>query len=328
MAEPFSTTGHTGDQFYWSTNAFQVFAIQPGPIFVTWQRAAAYSSTTLPAYTNVLGTADFATNGAGIYLLYTARYIISSSAVKTPQRIYWTESSFQNSGHPVDVPSTRVSAINVIYNNSFPMRVATPYVDPTQAQPVESTNMYRETRTLWFDNTRGVNGQILAYIAEGRVFVELLGPPNAGAGTREFLGFEIVDVFKQPTPADVTINLGDRLTAYQDGSDDWDLTPAPLLGEQSFYYSQESQGGLWRSLYAVRETIHINDFEVYWLVTGVAGLKWPVLFDRYRLVWPADPLPLHLLPAPPGGHRRGSRTDRHSVALFRGPHNRLPGPRC
>src|SRR5205807_447182 len=32
-----------------------------------------------------------------------------------------------------------------------------------------------------------------------------------------------------------------------------------------------------------------NDFQSYWLVGGVAGLQWPLLFDRYHEYWPGDP---------------------------------------
>ena len=83
----------------------------------------------------------------------------------------------------------------------------------------------QETRTLWFDSTRG---QILAYNVEGRVFVEMLGELNADGVTRRFLGFEIVDVFKQATPQDVTVNLGERVPAYANGQDDSALYPSPV----------------------------------------------------------------------------------------------------
>ena len=113
---------------------------------------------------------------------------------------------------------------------------------------------------------------------------------SADGVTRRFLGFEIVDVFKQAAPSDVTINLGDRLTAYQNGSDDSALYPAPIQiqGEQ-FYYRQNLLGSSRPILYADRQTLNLNDFQVHWLITGVAGLQWPFVFDRYHLVWPSDP---------------------------------------
>src|SRR5215468_1632320 len=75
LPEPYTASNHIGDQFYWSPHAGQVYATQPGPIQVTWRKAQQYSAATLPAYTNKLGKVNFQTNGASIFLLYTANYI-------------------------------------------------------------------------------------------------------------------------------------------------------------------------------------------------------------------------------------------------------------
>ena len=250
---------------------------------ITWQKAV--PSVTEPP--------DYATNSSayaylsGVYYrLYAQHYLVSGSAVKPPQKMYWTEGSFQTLGKPVDVPAARVSEANVIYNTNFPRRVAQAYIDPNQT-PIVDTNMLQETRTLWFDSTRG---QILAYNVEGRVFVELLGELGNDGVTRRFLGYEIVDVFKQPTPEDVTVNLGERIGAYQDGRDDSALFPSPVntISGQSFYYQQSTPNSDQLTLYAARETINLNDFQAHWLQVGVAGLLWPFLFDRYHLVWPSD----------------------------------------
>ena len=221
------------------------------------------------------------------FIVYTVHYLVSGAAAKPPQTIFWTEGSFQSLGQPVSVPPARVSEVNIVYNNNFPQRVTTAYVDPDQTPVVAgSTNSLQETRTLWFDSTRG---QILAYNIEGRVFVELLGELNSDGVTRRYLGYEVVDVVKEAPPVDVTINLGDRVTAYQDGRDDSALYPAPLLTSgQSFYYQQSTPGSDQLTLYATRETSNLNDFLSYWLDVGVAGLQWPLLLDRYHLVWPAD----------------------------------------
>ncbi len=275
-------------------NAGVVFASQAGPIFITWRKAAPYTAAGLPAgYVNLNGTAEgspsFQTNGADIYLLYTARYIVSSGAVKQPQQMYWTEGSFQNSGYLVSVPSARVSAIHVAYNNAFPATVSTPYADPNYVPPVNPTNMSQETRTLWMDT--GTTLAIHAYNAEGRVFVELLGGLNPDGITRQYLGFEIVDVAKQPRPSDVTTELGERLAAFQDGSDDSYLYPQPIpntVGTQ-YYYQQSNPDNLPVTLYADRKTDNLNDLQVHWLIPGVAGLQWPYRFVRYTLAWPADP---------------------------------------
>ena len=286
LPEPWSASNHTNDQYYWSPNAETVFSVQSGPIFVTWRKATAYQLAYPPAYTNLNGTASFETNGANLVLLYTVPYVVSGNAVKTPQKMFWTEGSFQKLGYSVSVPAARVSAIHVVYNPSFPVKVTTPYADPNYVGQVDPTNMLQEFRTLWFDSALG---QIHAYNAEGRVFVELLGLPRAEGGS-EYLGFEIVDVSKAPAAVDLAAELGERLGAYQDGSDDSMLAPWPIdnsLGTQ-YYYRQNLASGL-VALYADRATEDLNDLQTHWLISGVAGLQWSYRFVRYTIDWPSDP---------------------------------------
>ena len=279
LPAPYTTNGYTNAPYYWSPNAQAVFAIQAGGIDITWQKA-------VPTNAQPPDATNYVSEPGGWYRLYTQHYLVSGSAVKTPQKIYWTEGPFLSLGIPVEVPPAEVSDVNVIYNPNFPRRVDQAYVDPSQT-PIVDTNMLTETRTLWFDSTRG---QILAYNVEGRVFVELLGELNTDGVTRRFLGFEIVDVFKQATPQDVTINLGERITAYQDGRNDSGLFPSPIntISGQEFYYQQNVANSDQIALYATKETHNLNDFQVHWLQTGVAGLRWPFLFDRYHEVWPSD----------------------------------------
>ncbi len=283
LPAPYTTNGYTNAPYYWSPNAQAVFAVQAGGVDITWQKAVPY----------VTQPPDYPTNSSaylyqsGVYYrLYPQHYLVSGSAVKPPQKIYWTEGSFQTLGKPVDVPAARVSEANVIYNANFPRRVAVAYQDPNQT-PIVDTNALTETRTLWFDSTRG---QILAYNIEGRAFVELLGELNPDGVTRRFLGFEIVDVFKQPTPQDVSIDLGERITAYQDGRDDSALYPSPVsvVSGSTFYFQQNIPNSDQITLYAAQKTINLNDLQVHWLQVGVAGLKWPFIFDRYHLDWPSD----------------------------------------
>lgn len=283
LPAPYTTNGYTNASYYWSPNAQAVFAVQAGGVDITWQKAVP-SVTQPPDYPT--NSSAYAIISGVYYRLYPQHYLVSGSAVKPPQKMYWTEGSFQTLGKPVDVPAARVSEANVIYNTNFPRRVAQAYQDPNQT-PIVDTNALTETRTLWFDSTRG---QILAYNVEGRVFVELLGELNADGVTRRFLGFEIVDVFKQPTPQDVTINLGERITAYQDGRDDSAFYPSPVnvIAGPSFYYQQNIPNSDQITLYAAQETHNLNDFQSHWLQVGVAGLQWPFLFDRYHLVWPSD----------------------------------------
>ena len=281
FAMPYTTNNFTNAPYYWSPNAQTVFATQPGVINITWKKVAPTNSA----------PADYAANPSkylvedGLYYtLYTPSYLVSGSPVKPPQTIYWTVGEFANMGHPVSVPSDAVNSVHVAFNNVFPETVATAYSDPNYVPITNPTNTLQEFRTLWMDDT----GLIQAYNVQGRVFVELLGEvtPN---GANRFLGFEIVDVFQAPTPVDVTNDLGEPLTAYQDSTNNSGLYPAPIENETSFFYQQEPLGSTAPTLYADRATVNLNDFQVYWLITGVAGLQWPFLFDRYHLVWPADP---------------------------------------
>ncbi|HKX62637.1 MAG TPA: hypothetical protein VJS65_12345, partial [Verrucomicrobiae bacterium] len=179
--------------------------------------------------------------------------------------------------------------VNIVYNNSFPERVPIEVVIPGAA-PIVTSNTLQELRTLWFDDTAGqVGGQIRAYNVEGRVFMELLGDVRV-ANTRQHLGFEIVDVIRQPAPNDVTIELGERLTAYPMGTPgDADLFPEPLLLLGQGFTFQHSPGSSTRlDYYAIRETKNQNDLQVHWLEEGLEGLKWPFRFVRYQLIWPDD----------------------------------------
>lgn len=281
--QPYSYGNYNGSNastaaFYYSPNAEQVFATRSGPISVTWITTGRYASTNLPSYTNQLSTGgvpNYITNtDNSISILYTENYLVSVSPVKAPQNMYWTEGAFANSGYLVQVPAGRISAINVIFNSSFPASVSTPYPNPG------STNAL-STQTLWYDNQAG---DIHAYNAIGRVFVEMVGAPN-GNGTSQYLGFEIVDVAQTPSTVDLTNYLGDVLTPYQDPSQGGSLAPSPInndLGTE--YYFQNGS-----TYYADKATTAPNELQMYWLTSGVAGLQWPYLFDDYTLVWPSDP---------------------------------------
>jgi hypothetical protein len=179
LAQPYPAGNYNGtnyatSSFYYSPNAGEVFATRAGPISITWITAARYSIGNLPPYTNRLATTGFPSyitnTDNSISLLYTVNYLVSPSPVKPPQKMYWTEGAFANFGYVIPVPPGRLSAMNVIYNSSFPASVSTPYPDPgsTNALP---------TQTLWYQQGAfNAGGTIHAYNAQGRVFVELLGP--------------------------------------------------------------------------------------------------------------------------------------------------------
>jgi hypothetical protein len=145
-------------------------------------------------------------------------------------------------------------------------------------------------RTFWFDPATST---FRARNLEGRLFVELLGDLRSDGLTRVPLGYELVDVSREPTPADVTIELGERLLPPAPGQLS-ELTAVPPAGDvlSAFAYehvrvgSPVSSGA--KELYAARETQARNDYRMHWLETGREGLQWPSLYGRYTMVWPAD----------------------------------------
>lgn len=269
------TNGNPNAYFYYSSNAGAVFATQPGPISVTWVTFTRYT-TNIPAYTNRLATAgipNYITNSDNtVSLLYTQNYLISASPVKAPQTIYWTEDIFANTGHPVEVPTGQITALNVIYNTQIPPSVSSPYSSSVSGV----TNL----NTLWYDSVHDV---IRAFNKTGRVFVELVGQATAN-GNNQYLGYEIVDVQQAPIPSTVTNYLGDLLTPYQDPSEGANLTPSPInsLGKQFYYFDGVNY-------WADQATVNLTDLQLYWLITGVAGLQWPYVFNDCVLAWPSDP---------------------------------------
>ncbi|MFT4588097.1 MAG: hypothetical protein ACI9VS_001517 [Candidatus Binatia bacterium] len=282
LPEPHTANAHDGAPYYWSPHARRVFANQAGPVAVIWKKA-------VPAVTE---PADFGTNPenyslvAGNYFtLSTKNYTISGSAVKTPQKMYWTEGVFRDTGKSVDVPGARIGSINVVYNQEVPARVDSEHIEPGQTFVIDEGRL-EETRTLWYDQQQG---QIYAYNSEGRVFVEILGDNSGDGATRIHLGFEIVDINREPFPVDIPIELGEILTPYQ-GRDDPALNPTPAnSGGSMFAFRQIIEGAERPFLHAIRKTQNLNDLPVHWLAEGVAGLRWPFIYARYELDWPTDP---------------------------------------
>lgn len=284
LAEPYSTNMHQDSGYYWSRHARQVFAIQAGPIMVTWRKAGAYTAATVPGYTNLSGTLSFETNGPNINLLYTVRYVVSAAASKPPRNMYWTEKEFSDLGKPIVVPAAKVGAVNIVYNRDFPETVAREYEGPGYTVPGGTTNqVFQELRTLWYER-----GNILAYNQEGRVFVELLGDGQSDESYHH-LGFEIVDVSKRPVPRDVSGELGERVSPPPPESLAI-LSPEPVLqaSGKSFAYQHSTSANSESEFYATRETRDLNDYQVHWMEEGLCGLRWPRLLARYQFRWPAD----------------------------------------
>lgn len=283
IAEPFSTNNHVGARYYWSANAQKVYAIQAGPVTVTWRKAAPLAA--LPQGAN---PADYHAEGGLYFRLHNVTYIVSGSPSKPPRKLYWTEKSFQQIGKLVGVPTARVGGVQFVYNANFPRTVAAEYAGPGQSVVGEGTtnSLLPELRTAWYDQQ---TGQIHAYNQEGRVFVELLGDLKSDNRTRLQLGFEIVDVVRQVNPFDITIELGERVTPPPPFTLQ-SLSPEPIPSQPGIVYAYQHSGGGGEllELYAIRETRNLNDFLVHWMEQGVAGLKWPSQLARYSFVWPTD----------------------------------------
>ena len=295
-AEPFASpyATHTYDtlRYYYSPHAGVVFATQAGQVPITWMKAQGAAA----APVGMSGTPDlqpgkvyYTEQPGGYFILTNTVYTISGTAVKTPQKIYWTEKSYQATGKLVDVPAARVGAVNVIYNSTVPKTNATEVLAIGQSLAAPPSDLLLETRTLWYDM-----GKIHAYNVEGRVFMELLGDATGG-GNRQHLGFEIVDIFQQPSATDLTAELGEKIQPSNNPADAAavaDLKPEPLLtavtGDQPFLYQSGANGGERVEYYATRETKNPNDALVYWMEAGVANLRWPKIYARYQFVWPTD----------------------------------------
>ncbi|RME94692.1 MAG: hypothetical protein D6766_05145, partial [Verrucomicrobia bacterium] len=285
LPEPYTTNHHQNAGYYWSPHARQVFAVQPGPLNITWVKRQ--YTTSKPADYDAHPERYHRDDAGNYFRLYVVHYVVSGSPVKPPRKIYWTERGFQGLGKPVQVPTERVGAIQVVYHNSFPETVPEEYREPGDTYPGQGTGNtpLPELRTLWYDRSQH---NIHAYNRQGRVFVELLGDPRPDGQSRVQLGFEIVDVIKQPTPADVTVELGDRIVPPPPGSLE-ELIPQPVFQSgPDFAFRHQAEGTDRPAYYAVRETQNLNDYLVHWMEEGEQGLLWPALLGRYHLVWPDD----------------------------------------
>ena len=274
--EPYTNNVLTAAGYYYSPNARQVFATVPGPVQVTWRKAESGTTST-----------NKVTIGGLDYALTNVSYVVSGASVKPSRKMYWTEKSFGGTGKPVSVPAGTVGAISFAYNPAFPQTVAAEFDDGNSNIGAGSTNAtLQELRTLWYDPGQGL---ILAYNAEGRVFMELLGDATP-SGAREFLGYEIVDVLQQPAAQPVTAELGEKIAAYADGRPDAELVPSPVQATlNTAYLFADSSGTSGRTeYYAAAETKNPNDVLVHWLEAGLVGLRWPFVYNRYQQVWPAD----------------------------------------
>jgi hypothetical protein len=284
LPEPHSTNSHVGAAYYWSRHAQQVFAVQTGPIEVQWKRAQASAAQPQDYSSN---PSAYVLQSGFYYRINPTRYVVSGSPVKAPKRLYWTEGNYRTLGKPVVVPNARVGGVNIVYNNNLPSRVDREVVEAGQI-PIVETNRLEETRTIWYDQSQG---QIFAYNREGRVFVELLGDRREDGVSRQFLGFEIVDVVRQAQPSDVAVEIGDVIHPGSDVADPGSLRAEPVLqsGTATYLFRHVIVGSDNVRFFAVRETENLNDQLVYWMQAGEVGLFWPDRLVRYDFNWPTDP---------------------------------------
>lgn len=276
FAEPHDSS-NSSNRYYFSRHAFQVFATDAGLIEVVWKKRI--PDTTRPAdYNDHPERYDL--DGGNYFRLYPQQYLVGGNPVKSPQKIFWTEGGY--SGPPVIISTAKVPEIHIVYNADVPESV------PSE----EAEANHRDTPSLIDEGTvyielAGGQKQIKAFNREGRVFMELLGQTVMGS-RRKHLGFEIVDIYKEPIPEDISIDLGDRITAYDDGRDDLALNPEPVFqGGLIEFLRQDISHGV-ESYYAVRETFSLNDALVFWMRPGEQEIEWPFLYTRYQLTWPTD----------------------------------------
>ena len=276
-AQPYTNATLSAASYYYSPHARQVFATVPGSVQVTWRKLESGTTST-----------NKVTIGGLDYALTNVSYIVSGAAVKPSRKMYWTERSFSGTGKPVSVPTASVGAVNFVYNPAVPQTVTSEFKDGYAGPGAGTTNAtLQELRTVWYDPAQGL---ILAYNAEGRVFMELLGD-STPSGAREFLGFEIVDVFRQPAAQAVGTELGEKITAYATGESDAALVPSPVQNtlNSAFLYTDASGTSGRTEYYAAALTQNPNDVLVHWLEAGLVGLRWPLIYNRYSQVWPSDP---------------------------------------
>ncbi len=290
-AEPHTANAHATDRFYWSPHARAVFASQAGPISITWRRTDPLQPAPTDGATGAAATPPkYAFEGGLYFQLTNISYVVSGSPGKTPVKtLYWTENSSRFLGKLVELPTAKVGLVVVVTNTTFPARTPTQYYEPGESPGptrTEGTNATVVARTLWAEN-----GYLHADNAEGRVFVELLGQPVEG-DRRQWLGCEVVDVKKYPTPVQVPSDLGELITPNVDGTNPDKLRPELVVqstDSRNILYQHAVAGAEESEYFAVRETSAPNEALVHWMLEGDAGLLWPRTLASYQIGWPTAP---------------------------------------
>ena len=268
--------------FYYSRHARQVYGTNLGRIAIIWKETVARA---VPGVNGGLPTQQ--TN--------TQYYFVSSSPVKPPQTIYWTEGTFN--GPNVATPAS-VNDVQIVYNRLL-TATATTYLSPTGAPaPINANTNQPETRTLWWDSAQKV---FHAYNLDGRIFVEYLGALQgdpADPQARRQLGFELVDVRQEVAPSRLNVALGDSIDPVADVRDsatgtlsvDSSLVPTAVTGTE-FLYRKSNQVGTILKYYAEKQALSGafgDQVLIYWRQAGVLDILWPRQYVGYNLDWPAS----------------------------------------
>ncbi len=248
---------------YWSPHARVLYAIRPGLVTLVWKERI-----------------------SGVER--SNSYVISSSAAKPERKLYWTENGYN--GPPVQIPAGLVQEVKILYTDNFPETVTEPE-RPWQLGVIDPAAPVKTYPTLYYQQ-----GYIRAYNREGRVFVEYLGAARED-GTRQQVGYDIVNVIREVRPTQLSAHIGDYLRPPEENPGQ----PAPyasvaagLYGaspESRFLDERYTQGGTVRRLYAIRQTVRENQVLVYWMERGDLGLLWPDDYTEYQLSWPATDTP-------------------------------------
>jgi hypothetical protein len=264
--------------YYYSAHADAVFASQSGQVSVTWVSS--------------VPVADPNNGGAMAYEFKTETFSVSSTAKVPTRKIFWTENQF--SGPMVSVNTGSVQSVNIVYNNAFPEKVTNPY---SLSGTTAAEGVYQEARTLWFEIIAG-RGALRAHNTEGRIFVEYLGNFVSGSTVRrQFLGADIVEVVRTPTPTFMTTHLGDELLPPDA---DTNLSASfPIGNDASAYVAITADSSGRQTMYAERLNNIPDNVSLYWSETHDAGLakpagatplsiNWPKYFTKYTLSWPDE----------------------------------------
>ena len=293
---------HTSKGYHFSAGAQTVFAINAGTVKITWRESVGIVDQ--PDGSEKI---DWIKIKKKYYRLHKKDYIVSSSSIKPAKKYYW---NVDDTTQPtITLQNTNVEEIDVIYNSNFKRRLM-PYdvadensdYDLTK---VPSTGPGTQFLTMWTQKNGGLTA-LRSHNVEGRVFVELLGAKN-NEGNHKHLGFEIVDVYAAPVPENRTVYLGNQLYPFKDSKHlDSSLSLQFLTDEPSehpqafkhifngniYYYAEKdknfSSSDNNSSISEAVEDTESHLVKSYWVQTGMAGIKWPIIHVDYNFMWPEE----------------------------------------